>query len=263
MENTRKSNFIKKSKAKHGDKYSYDKTEYKGCNVSVIVTCIIHGDINVTPENFLKSKTPCKKCLKHHRASLISGRFSDKQKEQAAKITQPEDHKIIVTGSGYMILVDNEDFEYLNSYIWGTCNMGKLSKKRRAYNNTLGYMHRCIMNTNSAEVVDHINGEPLDNRKINLRKCSQAENARNNIVSNKKKSSRFKGVCWVASKNKWTARVMTDGKYANGGYFTDETKAAESYDVLAIKHHGEFAKLNLGCSVLLNAANQSSSSYLK
>lgn len=89
-------------------------------------------------------------------------------------------------------------------------------------------------------MVDHINGNKLDNRKSNLRICTDAENARNSS----KKSGNFKGVQWRSDKHKFRARIMDNGKEIFIGYFTNEIEAAKAYDTKAKELFGEFARLN-------------------
>lgn len=94
--------------------------------------------------------------------------------------------------------------------------------------------------------IDHVNGDPSDNRIANLRLATSAENSRNRSRSGQTRSNRWRGV----SKNgKWfTARIRTgleEGRKATYlGCFLDEREAAEEYMFAAIKYHGEFARLD-------------------
>lgn len=92
-------------------------------------------------------------------------------------------------------------------------------------------------------VIDHINGDPSDNRIENLRACTETENARNS--RNKKHSaSRFKGVARYNQRGKirWRARICTDGGRLSLGLFDSESEAFEAYRRAANKHHGEYAR---------------------
>lgn len=94
-------------------------------------------------------------------------------------------------------------------------------------------------------IIDHINGNPLDNRKKNLRVVNSKQNKYNCFKKkfrsgNNKCSSIYKGVCWVNSKRKWVSRC--NDKYI--GEFDSEKKAAIAYNKKALELHGEFARLN-------------------
>ncbi|WP_412102526.1 HNH endonuclease [Paenibacillus alvei] len=95
-------------------------------------------------------------------------------------------------------------------------------------------------------VVDHINGDPLDNRRENLRVATRNENCRNRR-RRKRYKYRFKGVTYDKDKvvNKWRARISYEGKRHCLGYFYTETEAAKAYNEAAIRLHGEFASLNV------------------
>jgi len=91
--------------------------------------------------------------------------------------------------------------------------------------------------------VDHINGNTLDCRRLNLRLCTHKQN-----LANQKKqsgrSSQFKGVSFSKSRGKWEAYIKTDGKKKHLGRFDTEEAAAYAYDLEAFRLFGWFAKLN-------------------
>lgn len=103
------------------------------------------------------------------------------------------------------------------------------------------YLHRAVMNVDDPNViVDHINGDGLDCRKANLRLATPTQNARNVRVR-----GRYRGVSWDKCRGKWRARIQVDGKTLFLGYFDTAEEAAKAYDEAALKHHGEFASLNV------------------
>lgn len=103
------------------------------------------------------------------------------------------------------------------------------------------FMHRFVLAVDS--LVDHINGNGLDNRRSNLRLATKMQNAWNCFPRDG--SSKFKGVSWYSSGNKWRAQITIHKKRKHLGYFISEEDAAAAYDVEAIKHFGEYARLNL------------------
>ena len=104
-------------------------------------------------------------------------------------------------------------------------------------------MHRAILNAPKGLLVDHIDGNGLNNRKSNLRLCTFAQNAHNSRPR-RNSSSRYKGVCWHKLKKKWTVSIYKGGKRTYLGYYDDEIEAALAYDRKAEELFGEFAYLN-------------------
>ena len=116
------------------------------------------------------------------------------------------------------------------------------------------YAHRLIWAMTYGEMpvgyVDHINGNKLDNRIVNLRLATMSENMRNRD-GNKDSSSRFCGVAWSKKRQKWLSYIRVPsptgrgrGKMLNLGAFDEEAQAALAYNQAAVIHHGRFAKIN-------------------
>jgi len=93
-------------------------------------------------------------------------------------------------------------------------------------------------------IVDHINRNPLDNRRCNLRLVSHRENTLNRSKCVQPASSRFIGVS-KTSRGKWASRIMLDGKITALGTYASEIEAARAYNVAAIQRSQEFASLNV------------------
>lgn len=91
--------------------------------------------------------------------------------------------------------------------------------------------------------VDHIDGNPSNNKITNLRVCAHAENQRN-MKKHVDNTSGFKGVYWSKQCEKWMAKIVVNGQQKHLGLFTDKLKAAKAYDKAASDLHGEFARLN-------------------
>ena len=89
-------------------------------------------------------------------------------------------------------------------------------------------------------LIDHINGNPSDNRIANLRLATSADNARN-MRKNDGTTSRYKGVTWYKRKGKWMAQIRVNDKATHLGYFHDEEQAHYAYCLAASKYFGEFA----------------------
>ncbi len=89
--------------------------------------------------------------------------------------------------------------------------------------------------------IDHINGDPADNRFDNLRECVRAENARN-VRVHSDCASGLKGA--YRGKRGWCSRIMVDGRDIRLGTFATKEQAGAAYDAAARKLHGEFARTN-------------------
>jgi hypothetical protein len=147
---------------------------------------------------------------------------------------------------GEYATVDDDDYSWLTNYNWyahtspNTCYAAtRLRRRDGGYMNIR--MHQLILRPQPGEVVDHMNGNGLDNRKCNLRTCSQAQNVRN---SRARGVSIYKGVCSTPS-GKWRARIWLNSKRSLWlGVFDSEVAAAAAYNNAALQLHGEYAKLN-------------------
>ncbi|WP_424460548.1 HNH endonuclease [Ottowia sp.] len=105
-------------------------------------------------------------------------------------------------------------------------------------------LHRWVMKCNDPLVlVDHANGDKLDNTRANLRLCTRSQNAYNNL---KKPglSSQFRGVTWHRKIRKWQATIAANGRPIYLGCFDDEHEAGHAYNKAAVELHGEFCRLN-------------------
>lgn len=154
---------------------------------------------------------------------------------------------------GESAIVDADDFNMLSRWKWHYTNgyartsisLGYFNKKQKKLHIL---MHRLIMNCPSNMEVDHINHNPLDNRKQNLRIVSRKQNGANRKL-NINNTSGFKGVCWdekCTNKNKkWVARIHTNGKIINLGRYLTKKDAAIAYNDAAKKYFNEFASLNI------------------
>ena len=155
--------------------------------------------------------------------------------------------KTIPLSQSKFALIDDEDYERVIAYNWYAhrrsasqkfdvmCNVGG------RLNHKIIKLHRFITNAPQGMDVDHINGDPLDNRKTNLRVCTRSENLQNS-AKHKDNMSGFKGVS--KHKNKWVAQIMNNGTKVKIGLFSTPEEAARAYDKKAIELFGEFANIN-------------------
>lgn len=104
-------------------------------------------------------------------------------------------------------------------------------------------LHRWLLKPKSKQKLDHRDGDGLNNRRENIRPCTQSQNMANvgRTAANK---SGFKGVHRHNKSNRWRVQISVNNKILDVGYFADKTEAAKAYDAAAIKHFGQFAKTN-------------------
>lgn len=153
--------------------------------------------------------------------------------------------KVIRKGEEYAVLMDAEDLERYGQEKWNICSEGYVvrseyigqGKSKRIR------LHREIMDAPEDLEVDHINGNPLDNRKSNLRLCTPKENSWNRGIR-KDNTTGYKGVFrreGIKTGKMWYAKVG----HFHTEYFETKEEAANAYDYYALKFYGEFARLNI------------------
>lgn len=139
----------------------------------------------------------------------------------------------------FNVYFDDIDAELVARYHW--C----IHKRRKFYcvANSGGkqvQMHRLIA---GAVMVDHKDGDGLNNRRSNLRPCTNAENLRNRGPQINNKTG-AKGVHLCNRSKKFVSKITVDGKIIYLGAFTNVQEASTAYDRAAIKYHGQFARIN-------------------
>lgn len=154
--------------------------------------------------------------------------------------------KTIPLTKGMVALVDDEDFSLVSKYRWYATisENGRYYAKRRTNAKHQVYLHREIMKASLGVEIDHIDGNGLNNQKSNLRYCIRRQNAMNTTKRKPSATSRHKGVCWDKRCKKWTSKINPNGRTINLGLFENEIDAAIAYNKAAMKHFGEYARLN-------------------
>lgn len=147
--------------------------------------------------------------------------------------------KIHISNCSVDALVDDEDFVYFSQWSW---NCDKKGYVRRRVGEKMFYLHQEILCPKIGFEIDHINRNPLDNRKSNLRYATRSQNMANRPPHKNNKSG-FRGVMWHA--NRWQVYIKKDGKEYYLGRFKDIKIAARVYDEAAKKFWGEFAFQNI------------------
>lgn len=146
---------------------------------------------------------------------------------------------------GLFALVDEADLPLLGGRKWHAhpCQRksgGFYASASRGRNGTI-YMHRIILSAREGHLVDHVNGDGLDNRRCNLRIATKSQNLINRVAEN---PSGYRGVS-LTPHGRWKAKVTLHRQaYRFPGSFGTSEEAARAYDEMALRYHGEFARLN-------------------
>jgi hypothetical protein len=145
--------------------------------------------------------------------------------------------KEIILKRGETVLVDDEDFEELNKYSWYKGGRGYTVRANKEYkrgsNSKIISMHRQLMGFPVGLLVDHIDGNKLNNQKGNLRIVTASGNSCNRHTKSKGKSSRYFGVYRNSPSGSWYAVLNFGGKIYNLGAYQTEIEAAIAYNIKA------------------------------
>jgi hypothetical protein len=155
--------------------------------------------------------------------------------------------KLLSKFHGKVAKIDDSDYELISSFHW-SFHKTKNGEYARTWRNEGGknkfyLMHRIILCPPRGVQVDHQNMNGLDNRRSNLRLCNHSENMCNRRPR-KDSTSKIKGVGFVKRINRWQVRIQKDNKRIYLGIFLSRKKAVETYNNVAQKLHGQFARLN-------------------
>lgn len=156
------------------------------------------------------------------------------------RLSNDGNHMIMTFPNGTEFLMDLDDYERVSAHTWHRTGRGYAG----AYiNGKYIRFHRFIMKAPVDLQVDHINLNKSDNRKLNLRLATNAENQRNSGLQSNNTSG-LKGVSYYKPRNKYRARIKVDGKDMHLGYYLSVIEAAKAYNQAAIQYFGEFARIN-------------------
>lgn len=157
--------------------------------------------------------------------------------------------KYIPTTKGHEVMVCDCHYDKVKDYSWhyvaggyagGGIHLGPDPDNKGKYLSKGILMHRIIMDAPPNMCVDHINGDPSDNRCSNLRLCTHAENMRNSKVSKNNKSG-LKGVS-IDKQGFWVAHICFNRVRKYLGRHETAELAHKAYMDAARELHGKFAR---------------------
>ena len=151
-------------------------------------------------------------------------------------------------GRGYVAIVDSNMLPDLTRFQWRTNGSQVALYASGKVNGSAAMMHRYIIKAERGTLVDHRDGNKLNNKRANLRFTTYAQNMANRSKYKQggfkaPASSRFKGVM-KTKLGEFQATIRCNKQTFRLGTFAVEEEAARAYDRAAIQHHGEFARLN-------------------
>lgn len=150
---------------------------------------------------------------------------------------------------GLMFIFDDEGLALYNAHSWNlSMNAGKYFYL--VWSKTLGYktrktirFHRELLGAGDNDLVDHVNGNTLDNRRANLRICNRSQNASNSATPIRNTSG-FKGVTFNKREKKWKSAIRSNGRCFYVGSFDRAEDAHIAYCLKAQELHQEFARFS-------------------
>lgn len=173
--------------------------------------------------------------------------------------TRAEDDSIFIPLSNRdsIAIVDRLDYPLVKPFTWraAICRRKGVDRYLYAVTDIFGptgsklkksvRMHRLILEPDKDFLVDHADGNTLNNRRSNLRICTTAQNCQNQFAR-QGGTSHFKGVCFCRWTGRWRVQLQKEDTKIWIGRFDSEIEAAEAYDRGALLHFGPFANLNFG-----------------
>jgi hypothetical protein len=141
-------------------------------------------------------------------------------------------------------LVDEDDYEKVMKYKWRAVNGGYASGHVK--NKSIRLHHFILGKPSGLNIIDHKNGDKLNNTKLNIHEKSKNFNSQNRtkVYDEEKHTSKFKGVCYNPTIDKYCSQASVNKKNFNLGYFEKEEDAAIAYDKYTYKVYGKHANNN-------------------
>lgn len=163
---------------------------------------------------------------------------------QTPVIKEKDFMKEIELTRGHVVIVDDEDFEWLDRFKWYAQKDRRNFYAARRDSHGCGQkklrMHRVILNAPALLEVDHINGNTLDNRRANIRLATRQQNSFNKKHPRKDNKLGIKGV--RKEGKKYRAYITYNHKQINLGHFALPEDADRAYRNAEVKYFGSFAR---------------------
>ena len=181
-------------------------------------------------------------CDKHYRQMKRHGHIKEITRLSANKFEIKDDIVEIVLYDNdgnecNRAIIDKEDLDKVKGYKWGMCH----NYVSTLYNRKRILLHRFIVDCEDDMMVDHIDGNPLNNTKSNLRIVTSQQNALNKDTKGIGNNKRI-GVTFSKRHNKWLAKIQVNKKEIYLGMYSTEEEAIKAREEAEIKYFGEYRR---------------------
>lgn len=187
------------------------------------------------------------KCGRHNAQFQRHGRIYERTIRDPNEIEIHDDFAFIVIYDKQCnvkakVMIDLGDVEMCSKYKWSQPQKYVTTKVK---GETVALQNLIIGNKEGHEVswVDHVDRNPLDNRKSNLRLATPSQNLANRRLDHRNTTG-YKGVSKISKQNLWSAQIQCNREYIRLGLFKSSKMAALAYNFAAEKYFGEFAYFN-------------------
>lgn len=154
---------------------------------------------------------------------------------------------IYLSKLGKYAQVDDTDYDYCRQFKWYYHNGGYAFRVEyfgytgKKQNRKDILMHRDFLKPEKELVVDHVDGNGLNNQRDNLRVATVSQNGMNRTAISRNNTSGHMGVVWDTNRGRWRSQIQVQGKMYNLGRFTSLNEAIAVRKAKATEFHGEFA----------------------
>lgn len=175
-------------------------------------------------------------CNKHYLRMKTTGKVELNKRKSKNSYIVLNDYVELKTTKNQSFFIDAKDLDVVLKYTWCLSKTGYLVAN---INHKVVKLHRYILDVDSRQVIDHINGNPLDNRRNNLRICDQSNNGKN-LKLKRNNNIGYPGIRKTHS-NTYNVRITFNNKEIHIGNFNTLDEAISARKNAEIKYYGEFA----------------------
>ena len=215
--------------AKETKKRWYEKNNPTAYAPKTIETCAVCGD------DFSSHFNGVPYCNKHYLKMKFYGTIESARKSKNTYEIEG-DIAEIKTSKGEIFLTDCTDLDFLLKYSWCINKNGYVVAN---INHKVTKIHQYILGLSTPVVVDHINGNKLDNRRENLRICTSSENSKNMKIKTTNRTG-YPGIRLTPS-GRYNVRITVNNKEIHVGNYLTLEEGIGARKNAEIEYYGEFA----------------------